>query len=91
MAKLMRMDPGLERRFQGRLHLPDYSPADLARICELVARTKFGKRFEEGLRERLAKHLGDFYRREIPQQNGGLAVNLTEKAWRLGPARHAVV
>merc|ERR550537_1273724 len=45
MAKLMRMDPGLERRFQGRLHLPDYTPEDVARICELVARRRFNKIF----------------------------------------------
>lgn len=80
MQKLMRMDVGLERRFKGRLHLANYTPAELARICELRAKRQFKKKFEEGLLEKLAKHIGDFYRREIPKQNGGLAVNLTEAA-----------
>ena len=30
--------------------------------------------------DKLSKHIGDFYHREIPQQNAGLALNLTEQA-----------
>jgi SpoVK/Ycf46/Vps4 family AAA+-type ATPase len=79
MARLMRMDPGLDRRFPQRLHLRDYSKDQLAEVCEIKARG-FGRTFEPGLREKLSKHIGDFYHREIPQQNAGLALNLTEKA-----------
>jgi transcriptional regulator with AAA-type ATPase domain len=32
------------------------------------------------LLDKLSKHIGDFYHREIPQQNAGLALNLTEQA-----------
>jgi SpoVK/Ycf46/Vps4 family AAA+-type ATPase len=65
MDRLMRMDPGLERRFQGRLHLPDYSADEIANICELVAKSRFGKTFEPGLLAVLARHINDFYWREI--------------------------
>lgn len=80
MQRLMRMDPGLDRRFPQRLHITDYSPAQLAEICGIKARRMFDRRFQDGLEGKLAKHIGDFYAREIPQQNAGLAVNLTEGA-----------
>eukprot|EP01043_Picozoa_sp_COSAG02_P013867 COSAG02_NODE_561_length_20308_cov_42.799495_12_plen_2050_part_00 len=80
MQRLMRMDPGLDRRFPQRLHITDYSPAQLAEICRIKARRMFDRRFEDGLESKLATHIGDFYAREIPQQNAGLAVNLTEGA-----------
>merc|ERR1711871_1837827 len=79
MQRLMRMDPGLDRRFPQRLMLRDYTPAELARVCEVKAK-KFGRRLEPGLLDKLAKHISDFYSREVPQQNAGLSVNLTEKA-----------
>jgi SpoVK/Ycf46/Vps4 family AAA+-type ATPase len=79
VQRLMRMDPGLDRRFPSRLHLQDYSRHELARVCEVKARG-FGRNFEPGLLKKLAKHIGDFYHREIPQQNAGLALNLTEAA-----------
>ena len=34
----------------------------------------FNREFSDGLLDQLAKHIGDFYHREIPEQNGGLAV-----------------
>merc|ERR1719473_453838 len=80
MDRLMRMDPGLERRFQGKLHLPDYTCEQLASICEQVASTRFGKTFEPGLHALLGRHINAFFWREIATQNGGLAVNLTERA-----------
>jgi SpoVK/Ycf46/Vps4 family AAA+-type ATPase/DNA-binding beta-propeller fold protein YncE len=80
MDRLMRLDPGLDRRFQGRLHLPDYTPDELAKICAQVAETRFTKQLAEGLEEHLAKHIQDFHFRELATQNGGLAVNLVEKA-----------
>ena len=80
MAALMRMDPGLDRRFPQRLHLPDYSPLQIAQVCAIKARRMFDRTFENGLEERLAGHIRDFHARDIPQQNAGLAVNLTEGA-----------
>ena len=52
----------------------------LAEICRIKARRMFDRDFEDGLEEKLAVHIGDFYAREIPQQNAGLSVNLTEAA-----------
>eukprot|EP01044_Picomonas_judraskeda_P037855 COSAG03_NODE_17394_length_376_cov_1.140794_1_plen_106_part_10 len=49
-------------------------------ICEKVASEKFNKAFEPGLVAALSKHIGDQHAAEIPKQNGGLAVNLTEAA-----------
>ena len=77
---LMRLDPGLDRRFPERLDLRDYSAKELAQICEVVARKKFGKTFADGLLAQLAEHIENFYSKEISEQNGGLAVNLCEAA-----------
>jgi hypothetical protein len=49
-------------------------------VCKIKAAKAFGREFEPGLQEKLAKHIGDFYNREIPMQNAGLSVNLTEQA-----------
>ena len=57
MGHFMRCDPGLERSFPLRLHLDDYTPYELALICEKVAKQQYGKVFEAGLLERLAKHI----------------------------------
>ena len=80
MGRLMRAEEGLARRFPNRLDLDDYSPDELAHICEMVARTRHQREFEPGLREKLATHIQNFYWRDIAQQNAGLSVNLTEKA-----------
>eukprot|EP00928_Gymnodinium_smaydae_P088713 TRINITY_DN72776_c0_g1_i1.p1 TRINITY_DN72776_c0_g1~~TRINITY_DN72776_c0_g1_i1.p1 ORF type:complete len:1670 (+),score=274.26 TRINITY_DN72776_c0_g1_i1:66-5075(+) len=80
MGRLMRAEEGLSRRFPNRLHLDDYTPDELAGICEMVARTKHQREFEPGLREKLATHIENFYWRDIAQQNAGLSVNLTEQA-----------
>ena len=79
-GRLMRMDPGLDRRFPLRLDLQDYTPLQIAQIAELKAKRVFKREFSDGLVEKLAQHIGDFYAREIPKQNGGLGVNLTEQA-----------
>merc|ERR1719473_1380335 len=34
MTRLMSVDPGLPRRFPVKLHMPDYTPTELAGICE---------------------------------------------------------
>ncbi|CAK9028484.1 ESX-1 secretion system protein EccA1 (ESX conserved component A1) (Type VII secretion system protein EccA1) (T7SS protein EccA1) [Durusdinium trenchii] len=80
MGRLMRAEEGLARRFPNRLHLDDYTPAELAQICEMCARHRHQREFEPGLREKLEKNIENFYWRDIAQQNAGLSVNLTEKA-----------
>jgi SpoVK/Ycf46/Vps4 family AAA+-type ATPase len=80
MQRLIRMDPGLERRFRGSLHLPDYTPAELAQICVGVARSRYDKEIGPSVQEALAVHIKNYYHREIPTQNGGLAVNIVEAA-----------
>eukprot|EP00927_Polykrikos_kofoidii_P040267 TRINITY_DN34456_c0_g1_i1.p1 TRINITY_DN34456_c0_g1~~TRINITY_DN34456_c0_g1_i1.p1 ORF type:complete len:1702 (-),score=292.40 TRINITY_DN34456_c0_g1_i1:339-5444(-) len=80
MGRMMRADEGLARRFPNRLHLDDYSPAELAAICETAASQKHQRAFEPGLRDKLARHIEHFFWRDIPQQNAGLAVNMTEQA-----------
>jgi len=80
MTRMMRADEGLARRFPNRLHLDDYSPGELASICQMDARKRHQREFEPGLKDKLAKHIENYYWREISQQNAGLSVNLTEKA-----------
>eukprot|EP00931_Biecheleriopsis_adriatica_P119606 TRINITY_DN9482_c0_g1_i1.p1 TRINITY_DN9482_c0_g1~~TRINITY_DN9482_c0_g1_i1.p1 ORF type:complete len:1700 (-),score=447.62 TRINITY_DN9482_c0_g1_i1:54-5153(-) len=80
MGRLMRAEEGLARRFPNRLHLDDYTPAELAHICEMCARHRHQREFEPGLREKLTVHIENFYWRDISQQNAGLSVNLTEQA-----------
>lgn len=71
---------GLDRRFPRRLHLPDYTPLELAAVCGVKAARVFGRELEPGLLAKLAKHIEDYYAAERPQQNAGLAMNLTELA-----------
>ena len=80
MDRLMRQDEGLARRFPLRLHLPDYTAQELALVCEIKAKTAFDRILAPGLVPALASHIRDFYSRDIPKQNAGLAVNLTERA-----------
>ena len=80
MALLIDSDPGMARRFGTTLHLDDYTPTQIAEICRRIAKKKFGFAFSDGLKERLAEHIGKEYASEISQQNGGLAVNLVEAA-----------
>jgi len=80
MGRLMRAEEGLARRFPNRLDLDDYTPAELAEICERYAQDNFQRDFEPGLRDKLATNITHFYWREIAQHNAGLSVNLTEQA-----------
>lgn len=80
MERFFAADPGLPRRFPQTLHLEDYSPAELARIAEKVAREQFKASFEDGLEEKLATHFASIPSAVIHSQNGGLAVNCVERA-----------
>ena len=79
---LMKTDPGLPRRFATTLHLEDYSPAELALIAEKAATERFELRFDDGLLEDLAAHIVRCHSADVARQNGGLAINLTEQAFR---------
>jgi Holliday junction resolvasome RuvABC ATP-dependent DNA helicase subunit len=73
---------GLNRRFALRLHLPDYSPAELAEICERQA-TLYGLELEAGSKPHIAQLISERYsEEERVQNNGGLAVRITEEAFR---------
>ena len=80
IQRLMRADPGLPSRFPKSLHLSDYSAAELAQVCTLVAKKRFNLVLADGLEDRLAKHIADYYPFQIPEQNARLAVNLVEAA-----------
>jgi len=80
MKNLMRADPGLPRRFPHALQLANYTPSELASIAQHVAKARFSRTFEDGLEEKLAKHIKHKYRKDIDEQNGGLSVNLVESA-----------
>jgi SpoVK/Ycf46/Vps4 family AAA+-type ATPase len=80
MKGLMRADPGLPRRFPHSLHLDNYTSDQLASIAQHVAKRRFDRTFEDGLKEKLAKHISHKYRKDISEQNGGLSVNLVEYA-----------
>ena len=71
---------GLPRRFPNEIVLEDYTARELAEIGRKVALEKFDLVWEPGLEERLAYHILEHHTTEIPQQNGGLAVNLVERA-----------
>jgi hypothetical protein len=78
---LMNADPGLPRRFATRLHLDDYTPQELAQMSSQIA-TGLGLSFAPRLETELAGWVRTAYGDEISKQNGGLAVNLTEQAFR---------
>ena len=80
MQQLLRMDPGLDRRFPKRLQLRDFTPTELAAVCAVKASRVFGRTLVPGLQPKLARHIADYYASELPTQNAGLAVTLTERA-----------
>ncbi|CAK0815826.1 unnamed protein product [Prorocentrum cordatum] len=82
MDVLMDSDPGLRRRFAMHLQLQDYSPEQLAEICENAAADRFKLRFAPGLGAQLADHIRRRHGHEVGQHNGGLAVTLAEGAFR---------
>eukprot|EP00435_Cladocopium_sp_Y103_P060248 s1290_g22.t1 len=82
MDVLMDADPGLRRRFSLVLQLEDYSPEELAEICEHAAQDRFNLTFAPGLVDALAQHIRSQHGAEISQHNGGLAVTLAERAFR---------
>lgn len=79
MNQLLVQDPGLSRRFPLRLDLPDYSVQDIAQIAVRVAKQRFGLSCEDGLRQKLERHIEEQHRTEIKNQNAGLAISLVER------------
>jgi len=85
---LVNADPGLNRRFATRLHLPDYSCSELADIVHKVATKNFPLRFAIKLKENLTQMIKARYKpEEIQLHNGGLAVQLAEAAFKSLAAR----
>ena len=82
MAALMGADPGMPRRFVKTIDLPDYDPEELAEIAEGFATRKLKLRFAPGLQAQLAEHIRTVYAEEIADRNAGLAINITEAAFR---------
>ena len=80
MSRLMRADPGMNRRFPNRVHLPDYTPEQLVQIAEEKASTRYNLTFGEGVQEKLQDAFKTVYASEICQHNGGLSVRLVEEA-----------
>jgi DNA polymerase III delta prime subunit len=80
MARLMRSDPGLVRRFPSVIELGDYTPAELSSIARTTAATKYGLSFGEGLESQLADHIRISQAADIPKRNASLAVCLVEAA-----------
>ena len=83
---MMRLDQGLDRRFPHRLHLEDYTAEQIALIAKFMAQQK-GYEFSLGLEHKLANHIAHFYRRNMANQNAGLAKNLVEVALNKRAAR----
>jgi hypothetical protein len=79
MEDLLDADPGLRSRFSTRLHLVDYSGAEVAEIAKLAA-SKKNFVFEEGLLEALGGHVEEAHGSRIRDENGRLAVNLVDRA-----------
>ena len=67
----------------------DYNPSELALIAKGFAKGKLKLSFQDGLEEKLAAHIAFKHKGDISDRNAGLAINLTEAAFR-GLARRAV-
>jgi len=81
MKHLLRADPGLPRRFPHNLDLPNYSVDQLASIVSYSAKSRFGKTLDgDELEAKVAVHIRNHHRRDMAEQNGGLAVNMVEAA-----------
>ena len=80
MDKLLRLDPGLPRRFPHTIHLPDYTPAQIAQIAAETAKQRFDVTLEGGVQGLLEEHFGTVLAHEIPKNNGALAIRLVEEA-----------
>jgi len=80
MHQLLVQDSGLSRRFPLRINLPDYTVSDLALIAKKVAIERYSCTLEEGLVEKLERHIAEQHRAEICTHNASLAVGLVEQA-----------
>ena len=88
MNRLMRFDPGLQRRFPKRLHLNDYSALELAQIMSSYSIHQFEKSFHNDLTlVRLETFIKTFHSTKMPKFNAGLAVELVEQAVQKQTAR----
>lgn len=79
MEHLMKIDPGLQRRFPGYLQLPDYSAEQIAKMTQSMARQR-GFHMPDSLYANLAAHIRTEHAARMSTHNGGLAVELLEVA-----------
>jgi hypothetical protein len=97
MDNLLATDEGLPRRFQRRLHLEDYTPAEMAQICNRVAAKRFSLAIDPQVMQAITAHLSCEYSNgpcpaqspipcgnchRVRSQNGGLAVYMVEAAFK---------
>jgi DNA replication protein DnaC len=80
MHQLLVQDPGLSRRFPLRINLPDYTVLELSLIAQKVAMERYSCTLEEGLIEKIQRHIAEQHRAEICTHNASLAVGLVEQA-----------
>ncbi len=78
MQNFLELNPGLLRRMTHILHFPDYSTAELAQICKIVAK-KNG--FVVNVRSStMVKHLDRLPKSLCSQMNAGLSQNIIGRA-----------
>ena len=80
MAEMMRDNSGFERRFQGSLHLPDYTPKELVEIAVRYARRTFSMEVDPDVVPLLEEAIKSRDAMMIKEKNGGLAIEYAEKA-----------
>lgn len=80
MDKLLRLDPGLPRRFPHTIHLPDYTPAQISEIASTTARSRYGLELADGVQPLLEEHFATTLAHEIPKNNAALAIRVVEDA-----------
>jgi SpoVK/Ycf46/Vps4 family AAA+-type ATPase len=80
MGRLLRADPGLPSRFPFRVHIPDYSPAEIALIAQQIA-SRQGYIVNGELLPKLEAHLEHVHGGGSDgEANGRLALNVVEAA-----------
>jgi SpoVK/Ycf46/Vps4 family AAA+-type ATPase len=82
METLMEADDGLQRRFQRRLHLDDYTAAELAQICTKWARERYELSIDPAVERSIAAHISVEYSAEdMRKNNASLAIDLVDRAF----------
>jgi hypothetical protein len=75
MDAFLRTNPGLQSRFARRVHIQNFSPAEIVDIAERVAAAN-ARSFEPGLKPKLVQHVQDRFGDSPDEGNGRLARRL---------------